>query len=469
MSKRDDRGVGVRPRAAQRRVARLRATVGRIAANQVEQLRLVAAVAADCATAARAELAGVERGWGVPSEEELTHTTVVHDLQVTLGIAKPAAERLVELATRLVTVLPATLTALEAGRIDLARAEVLSEETAILDDAGARAVQAQVADADGPWQTLSPRSWKSQIQRLVIQVDADAARRRREEAIRERAVRAWAQGDGTGVLQIIGQDADIAFADSVLTNLAHAWPATGPDGERLSMDQRRVDGFMDLLRRVAFDDQLPQVRAGRGREVGLVVHSDTLFGDGPATGDPGEVRGLGAPAPIDSQSAAELVRAEIASGAATRVLLVDPDGVMQRTIRLPKAPPGGWTRDLLNESVRTALPDLPDLQTDTYEPTVAITDHVRAVHPRCTSYDCARLASRCDLDHDESWPRGPTCVTNLCPRCRRHHELKTRGLVRTRLHPDGSITTTTLLGTTITTRPDPVPGFGVGEAYACSA
>jgi hypothetical protein len=286
MSKRDDRGVGVRPRAARRRVVRLRATVGRIAANQVQQLRLVAALAAECAEAARAELAGVERGWGVPSEEELTHTTVVHDLQVTLGIAKPAAERLVALATRLVTVLPATLTALEAGRIDLARAEVLSEETAILDDAGARAVQAlvlaQVADADGPWQTLSPRSWKSQIQRLVIQADADAARRRREEAIRERAVRAWAQGDGTGVLQIIGQDADIAFADSVLTNLAHAWPATGPDGERLSMDQRRVDGFMDLLRRVAFGDQLPQLRAGRDREVGLVVHSDTLFGDGPA-------------------------------------------------------------------------------------------------------------------------------------------------------------------------------------------
>jgi hypothetical protein len=148
------------------------------------------------------------------------------------------------------------------------------------------------------------------------------------------------------------------------------------------------------------------------------------------------------------------------------VLLVDRDGVLQRTLRLPKAPPGGWTRDLLVGQVRAALPDLPSLQTESYEPTVAITDHVRAVHPRCTSYDCARLASRCDLDHDESWPRGPTSVTNLCPRCRRHHELKTRGLVRTRLHPDGAVTTTTLLGTTVTTRPEPVPGFGVGEAYA---
>jgi hypothetical protein len=112
------------------------------------------------------------------------------------------------------------------------------------------------------------------------------------------------------------------------------------------------------------------------------------------------------------------------------------------------------------------LPDLPDLHTDSYQPTVAITEHVRAVHPRCTAYDCARLASRCDLDHDVSWPRGPTSAANLCPRCRRHHELKTRGLLRTRLHRNGTVTTTTPLGTTITTRPEPPPGFGPGETYA---
>ena len=96
----------------------------------------------------------MERVWGVPSEEELTHSTVIHQLMVTLGIAKHAAERLLELATRLVSVLPDTLAAVEAGRIDLARAEVLAQETALLDDAGARAVEAlvlaKVADADGP-------------------------------------------------------------------------------------------------------------------------------------------------------------------------------------------------------------------------------------------------------------------------------------------------------------------------------
>jgi hypothetical protein len=223
---------------------------------------------------------------------------------------------------------------------------------------------------------------------------------------------------------------------------------------------------MDVFRRIADGDDLPWLRIRREHEIALVMHADTFFGDGPGKDAPGELRGLGAPAAVDPVSAAQLARTQIDTGAGTRVLLVDRDGTLQRSIRLPKAPPGGWTRDLLAGSVRKALPDLPSLMTESYEPTVAITEHVHAVHPRCTSYDCARLASRCDLDHDVSWPRGPTCVTNLCPRCRRHHELKTRGLVKTRLHRDGSVTTTTLLGTTITTRPERPPGFGRGEAYA---
>ena len=411
----------------------------------------------------------MEREWGVPSEEELTHSTVIHQLQVTLGIAKPAAERLLELATRLVAVLPDTLAAVEAGRIDLARAEVLAQETAMLDDAGARAVQAlvlaKVADADGPWQTLSPRGWKAQIQRLVIRVDNDSARRRREAAIRRPGGARLAAGDGTGVLQVIGQDSDIAFADAVITNLALAGPDVGPDGVKLSMDQRRVDGFMDLMRRVAFGDHLPQARAGRDREVGSSCTRTPSSATAPPRTPPASCAAW-APPPPSTPTPQPNWPAPSSTPAPPPASCSSTLRALQRTLRLPTAPPGGWTRDLLVGQVRAALSDLPDLQTESYEPTVAITEHVRAVHPRCTSYDCARLASRCDLDHDESWPRGPTCVTNLCPRCRRHHELKTRGLVHTRLHPDGSVTTTTLLGTTVTTRPEPVPGHGPGEAYA---
>ena len=55
-------------------------------------------------------------------------------------------------------------------------------------------------------------------------------------------------------------------------------------------------------------------------------------------------------------------------------------------------------------------------------------------------------------------------VNNLDPRCRRQHEHKTRGLVHTRLHPDGAVETTMLLtGLVITTRPEPLPGYAPGE------
>jgi hypothetical protein len=91
---------------------------------------------------------------------------------------------------------------------------------------------------------------------------------------------------------------------------------------------------------------------------------------------------------------------------------------------------------------------------------------VRARNPRCTGYDCPRRAQSCDLDHDTPWPRGPTDAANLTPRCRRQHEHKTRGLVHTSLHPDGSLHTIMITGLLVTTRPEPLPGHAPGEGHA---
>ena len=52
------------------------------------------------------------------------------------------------------------------------------------------------------------------------------------------------------------------------------------------MDQRRADAVMDLFRRVADGNELPWMGPRRDREVGIVVHADTLFGDGPPTTPP---------------------------------------------------------------------------------------------------------------------------------------------------------------------------------------
>ena len=114
---------------------------------------------------------------------------------------------------------------------------------------------------------------------------------------------------------------------------------------------------------------------------------------------------------------------------------------------------------------RLAWPGPPGLSVTSYAPTAAIVAQVRAAQPRCVSYDCARVSRRCDLDHVQEWPRGPTSAGSMVPRCRRHHEHKTRRIVQTVLHPDGSVDTTMLTGLTVRTRPEPLPGYGPGEGY----
>jgi len=164
---------------------------------------------------------------------------------------------------------------------------------------------------------------------------------------------------------------------------------------------------------------------GRSRELGLVLHADTFFGQGPAAGDPGEVRGFGVPVPVGAGIARSQAIRAVKAGTSTCVLLAGPDGALQRLVRVGAAPDTGWTPGTLNEAVRRALArDAAKgggsagavLATDRYTPTTAIADHVRAYYPTCTSPTCNRSARACDVDHDEPWPRGPTATTNLNPR-----------------------------------------------------
>ncbi|CAA9315376.1 MAG: hypothetical protein AVDCRST_MAG16-415 [uncultured Frankineae bacterium] len=39
---------------------------------------------------------------------------------------------------------------------------------------------------------------------------------------------------------------------------------------------------------------------------------------------------------------------------------------------------------------------------------------------------------RCDYEHDDPWPTGPTCACNGGPLCRRHHRVKQQLMTKTR-------------------------------------
>jgi hypothetical protein len=331
------------------------------------------------------------------------------------------------------------------------------------------------------------------------------------------------------VLAVHAGDADIALADQVINDLARAYPGTDPNGVRLTMDQRRTDALIGLFRTVrdgsladpadpsagagaAFRPdagpacasapgaesafgiphsdcgdcrdgadgnnvavepgrlagvRLPRVPVRRVHDLGVVLHADTLFGDGPAAEETGQLRGLGQPGVLAPGSARDLARKQLADGVGVQVIVVDDTGAVEQVVRLDRdTAQSCGSREALVSAVRQKLADDLALEVAGHDPTEAIARHVRAAAPTCSFYDCPRAARSCDLDHDTPWPRGPTSITNLDPKCRRHHNAKTLGVVRTSLRGGPGAGPRTVHwtlpgGIQVTTSPEPLPGTAI--------
>ena len=64
-------------------------------------------------------------------------------------------------------------------------------------------------------------------------------------------------------------------------------------------------------------------------------------------------------------------------------------------------------------------------ETAAYRPSPGLRHLVEIRHATCTYPGCRRPAMRCDADHTVAYHRGGrTCLCNLAPLCRHHHEVK---------------------------------------------
>lgn len=126
---------------------RIRAESVLIAAAEARRLRLLASFADEIEQEAGLLLCGEGRRPAAP--DELIRTALVGEVQAVLGVAAGPATRLVDLAGRLRDTLPETLDAVETGRLDLTRARVLSEGTAVLSAEAARQVRDRLLGAAG--------------------------------------------------------------------------------------------------------------------------------------------------------------------------------------------------------------------------------------------------------------------------------------------------------------------------------
>jgi hypothetical protein len=164
--------------------------------------------------------------------------------QVSLGLtmSQAAASWWSDLAVTLTWRLAATGAALRAGQIDLTRARLIAEATAVLDEAAARAVEAKVLPAAGDWTTGQLRA---ALRRAVIAADPEGAERRREEAERRAKVCLYPDPDGTASLAGYSlPSVRAAAAMARIGALAKAMKAAGAGG---GIDLLRAQVFLGLL------------------------------------------------------------------------------------------------------------------------------------------------------------------------------------------------------------------------------
>jgi hypothetical protein len=302
-----------------------------------------------------------------------------------LSTARGTAEARIGFALALAG-LPATHTALSAGRIGLGVAHRIVDGLALLrPDRAADAEAAVLVDAVG----RTPAQVAARVARTVAALDPDAAAVRHRAAVEARRITCTPQPDGmAGIWALLRAD-DAALVMSTLRGQAREARTPG-DGR--TTEQRLADAFVDLhtahLRQPHSPDDTARRAAGpaAGPAVRVVVAATTLLG---LDQEPGELAGYG---PIPALLA--------------RAIAADPSATWQR---------------LLTDPATGALLDVGRTR---YRPPAALADHVRARDRTCRFPGCRQPAQRCDLDHVRAWPDGPTSHCNLAAECRHHHRLK---------------------------------------------
>ncbi|HEX6404008.1 MAG TPA: DUF222 domain-containing protein [Pseudonocardiaceae bacterium] len=371
--------------------------------------------------------------------------SAVAEVGLMLRVSARTAAGRVDDAWALCNRLPATLVALEQGRITLSKARILHTETANLSDEHTAEVEQQVL-AKAHRQT--PGQLRVATRRAVLSTDPAAVCKRAEQARRERGVQMWPEPDGMATLSAYLPAADAVGVFAVLDE--HARRAGSPGDER-TMDARRGDALVDLVlgptgycsagtkaaqEHTNKPDQIVAAagtggpagcrcqcglcRRGGGVDVKVTIPYTALLG---ADDLPGDLAGYG---PIPAAVARDLAAA------------------------------GTWRRILTNPASGRPV----DYGTTRYRPPEHLTGLVVTRDHTCQFPGCRVPAHRCDMEHaiphDPVNGAGPTSENNLGAKCRRHHQVKQTPGWSVTQHPDGCTTWVTPSGHRYDSEPPPL-------------
>ena len=379
------------------------------------------------------------------------------ELAFELHLTPLSAAAQMDYASTVAARLPQTFAALGAGQVRPVHVRIIQDETSVLSPGDAARAD-EILARQAPGMTFG--ELRHAAHKLVLKLDPEAARKRKEAARSEAHVRRFREASGNA-----GMVARELPSDEVLASWQHVEQraldlrAAGMPG---TLQELRVRAYLDLLQERDSRGQPAPATAGEASgEAGETGEPDSPGGPGgtggpgpaprpgpgPAAGPslaalvtltipwatlpgrsetPGEADGFG---PLDGDDARDLAAAA-ARHPRTRwcITALNPDGTAAAHGCLPgrhpphHPPPGTGPPGSLN---LTMIPvtrgpcDHAHAEVG-YHPSRALQHLIRARSATCTAPGCRRPAARCDLDHTVPWDQGGlTCECGLASWCKR--------------------------------------------------
>ena len=324
--------------------------------------------------------------------------------------------------------LPVTFAALGAGKLYPVHVKIIEEVTRILSDEDAAIADEELA---GAAQSKTYGELRRAATRLVLRLDPEAVRKRKEQARRGATVRSFREESGNA--GITGREMPSAEVLASMQHVEERTRALRDAGAPGTWEELKVRATLDLLQERDSRPALGEPSdAGLsiGANITITVPHTALGGD---FGPPGEVAGFGI---IDHADTRDLLAAA-AGHPATRwcVTVLNPDGTAAAhgcaagtRPWVPGPMPLRGLLDFLNIRKLTPVirgPCHHARAEHRYRPSRKLQHLVRARNTTCTAPGCGRRAASCDLDHtDPHHQGGRTCECNLAPLCRHHHRCK---------------------------------------------
>jgi Domain of unknown function (DUF222) len=205
------------------------------------------------------------------------------ELSYELHLTPASAAGQMEFATTVAARLPATFAALGAGQIHPVHLRIIEDETRILSDADAAKADAFLAEA-APGMTFGELRYAAH--KLILKLDPEAARKRKEAAKREAHVRRFREESGNA-----GMVARELPSDEVLASWQHIEQraldlrAAGMPG---TLQDLRVRAYLDLLQERDSRDLPAPAPAPASADAGPAGEASSPGRPGPGQPPPGD-------------------------------------------------------------------------------------------------------------------------------------------------------------------------------------